>query len=554
MPRRLPVAEDTEFYVGRAVDCGMVIDDGAASRQHASITCNDGAFIWKDLGSTNGTLLNGARMLEGKLSHGDRMQIGETVLRFEIEEVEGDGVSAPDGSTVLKQTLLDWHSSDAGLGETPESAKAGDLLRAVYNVSNAIASNYEVCSLVDSVLQTTMNAVSAQRGAIMFTSGVQEELTPCPRCNKVHVIQDGELSHVDTPDFRISNTVAQRVISRGESVLYQDTDSETDSDLEAAASIVSLQLRSILCVPLRGKAGVVGVLYMDTNRQDQSYSHDDMLLATAVGNSAGLALENANLHARLLKQQRDEHEIEFAWSIQEGFLVKDWPQDQPHYDAYGLTRPAKTVGGDFYDFIQLGPDRVGILIGDVSGKGIPAALTMAQLLAEFRLLAREEVSPAVVVSHINRNQVQRSQRGMFCSLCFISIDLRDGKMTCVNAGHHPPMHATAAGVRSLDDASGMPVGVLPEAKWSDTHYKLMPGDSLVLYTDGIVEARGPMTQQEGEREIDEFGLRSLARIVRQYQGQPARELVETTNKRVLQYCAPGLPHDDCTMLVVRYLG
>jgi len=367
--RRVPI--HGSIVVGRSADCGFVIDDTAASRRHFQIVDRGGEFHWRDLGSTNGTVLNGSRMLEGRLKPGDRLQVGETVLRFEVEEAP-EAAPAPEDSTMFKQTILD--EAGRAITEMPRG-RAEDLLRAVYAVTNEIASNYEPCSLIDRILEMTVDAIGAQRGALFFADPAAEVLMPCTVCSRIHIIENGRLGRAERDDIRISQSVAQRVLQEGESVLYRE------SNGAASESILSLKLRSVLCAPIRGKYEIFGILYLDTTRPDRQYTQDDMLLATAVAKSAGLAIENASLHRQILEKQRIEQEIEFAWSIQQGFLVKQWPEEETQFQVYGDTRPAKTVGGDFYDFARPDPYHAGILIGDVSGKGVPAALTMAQLLS-----------------------------------------------------------------------------------------------------------------------------------------------------------------------------
>ncbi len=216
-------------------------------------------------------------------------------------------------------------------------------------------------------------------GAVLF-SGENHELQPCSECGHVHTICDGVPRLAGLDEIEISESVARRVVRDGENVLFQSAHS--DSVVDPSASIAALKLTSILCVPIRTRSSIYGILYIDTDLANHEYSEDDMLLAAAAGNSAGLALENVSIHRDLLDKQRIDQDIEAAWTIQESFLVSDWRMDDPRLEVYGLTRPAKVVGGDFYDFARLDDDHVGLLIGDVSGKGVPAALTMALLLAE----------------------------------------------------------------------------------------------------------------------------------------------------------------------------
>lgn len=540
--RRVPVGKS--IIIGRASDCGFAIDDGAASRHHAQITAKDTGFFWKDLGSTNGTLLNEQTMLEGRLRGGDVLKIGETGIRFEIEEIE-DKPTKPEDTTLFKETILDAD----GQAVRPSTAEnAAKLLEAVYAIMNEIATNYETCSLLDHILETTLKAIKAQRGAVLFSEN--KEFQPCPICSKYHVIQDGRLHHVALEEIRISKTVTTRVLENGESVLYQDTSKGDQVDL--SESMLSMNLNSIMCVPLRGKAGIIGLLYIDSNRPRHQYTNEDMLLITAVGNSAGLAIENATMHQQILEKQRTDQEIQHAWTIQQGFLVKDWATHDTRFQIYGETRPAKTVGGDFYDFLKTDAQHIGVLIGDVSGKGVPAALTMAQLLAEFRSQARTQPSPSKVLQFMNKSLYERSQHGMFCTVCYILLDLTSGKVKCANAGHHPPLCVETGRSRSFGAPTGPPLGILPNLTWEDTETVIEPGENILLYTDGIVEARPAADQTRHGGHIDEFGLAQLESMAQRHANETPEGLIKAVNAGVIHHCAPLMPHDDCTMICVKF--
>ena len=573
--------------IGRAPTSDIVVNDRAASRRHLEIFQQDGGFAWRDLGSANGTCVNGQRTLGGELSDGDVISIGETKLAFELKEEEDGSAEPPSAGPPLssegespdaaaadlaegdetarlraesdapvkipvkgdgnlfQEAILD---ADADTDAAPAESKTAAMLEALYTVVNDISSNYEPCSLIDRILETTVRAIDAQRGAL-FLAGADNELLPCPICNKVHRIRDGVLDPAEPGEIKISRTIVKRVLSGGESVLYQDTDQ--DQEFNTAESIMALSLRSVLCVPLRAKNAILGVLYIDTDRANQRYGREALLLAAAVGNGAGLALENAELHQEILEKQRMEQEIATAWSIQEGFLVKDWPEEDSRFDVYGDTLPAKTVGGDFYDFLQPAGDTVGVLIGDVSGKGVPASLTMAQLLAEFRIHARAMESPADVLRVLNKELVRRSRHGLFCTLCYLRINLKTGEVLCANAGHGPVLRVSADGVSAFGEASGPPLGVLDTSDWIEESVTLNVGESLLLYTDGITEAR--RARVEGEAP-DELGDEGLLRIAAAQAGVACKDFVSAVQTAVREHCAPHPPHDDCTMIAVRYLG
>ena len=544
--RRRKVPVGASLIVGRASDSGLVLNDTAASRRHVEIRATGGGYLCRDLGSRNGTIVNGSPTNICELKSGDRVLIGETVLRFEMGAESTD--ATVQGKTIFLQTILD----PSGREQEPLPTSGSQaLLEAAYTLMNALASNFNPCDLVDRVLETTTTAIRANRGAILF-AGPDGRLEPCGVCGNVHTIHHGKSQPAKVAEINISESVANRVLRDGENVLYKS--GWANGSVDPSASIAALNLTSILCVPIRTQDNILGILYMDTDVADHEYTNDDLLLAAAAGNSAGLALENARNHKLLLEKQRMEQDIEAAWTIQAGFLVSDWPTDDSRFEVYGTMVPAKVVGGDFYDFARIDENRLGLLIGDVSGKGVPAALTMAQLLAEFRLRAQGVKSPADLLATLNEGLVQRSQRGMFCTVAVVAIDLRDGRLLGANAGHHPMLIASEERIVNVLEASGPPIGVLPGISWVDETGTIEPGETLVFYTDGIVEARSGATRVPGTVPQAEYGLQRVERVVREQYPTSPRQLVDSIVGEVQDYCAPMSPHDDCTMIALRYNG
>jgi len=540
--RRVPVG--SAIVVGRGGSCDLVIRDLAASRKHLEIRRVGGAYECRDLSSSNGTLVNGKPITTVVLRNGDEIRIGTTTLFFVLEQKLE---RMPIEKTVFLQTVID----PSGREKIPTTSRSKELLEAAYTLMNSLSSNFNPCELADSILETTMRAVRAQRGAVLY-SGADHELQPCSECGHVHTISDGVPRLAELDEIEISESVARRVVRDGENVLFQSAHS--NGALDPTASIAALKLTSILCVPIRTRSAIYGILYIDTDLADHDYSEDDMLLAAAAGNSAGLALENARIHRDLLDRQRIDQDIEAAWTIQESFLVNDWRMDDPRLEVYGLTRPAKVVGGDFYDFARLDEDHVGLLIGDVSGKGVPAALTMALLLAEFRLCATDAESTAEVMRRLNARMVGRSRRGTFCTAALVALNLRTGTLMAANAGHHPVLRISPGRVSTLLPASGPPLGILEGADWSDESAVVEPGETLLLYTDGIVEARNGELESAGSREVEEYGLEGLERVAGRSVDLSPKELVEAVLADVDRHCEPLLPHDDCTMIALKYHG
>ncbi len=542
---RRQVAVGEGLTIGRGGDCSLVIRDSAASRQHLEIKGTGSGYACRDLGSRNGTLVNGAKITTCELNDGDEIHVGETVLTFVLGEAKV--VGAPE-KTVFLQTVLDPSGREQKL---PPSSLSKDFLEAAYTLMNAMASNFNPCELVDTILRTTMDAIRAHRGAVLF-AGPDDQLLPCAVCGRVHTMLDGEALPATVEEIEISGTVARQVLRDGANVLFQSGLSE--STFDPSVSMAALNLTSILCVPIRTQESISGILYIDTNIANHAYTQDDLLLAAAAGNSAGLALQNAHNHQALLQKQRIEQDVEAAWNIQEGFLVSDWSTNDPRFDIYGRTRPARIVGGDFYDFVRIDGDRVGMLIGDVSGKGMPAALTMAQILAEFRLCAPGSDSPAEVLRQLNERLVVRSQRGLFCTIAAVAINLENGNILGANAGHHPLVVVSEDRSMTLLGASGPPIGILSGASWTDERAAVAPGDTMVFYTDGIVEARAGVTMSSGRSELVEYGVDNLVEVARAAAAGGPQRLIEAVIHDVDRFCSPVAAHDDCTLIALRYNG
>ena len=527
------------MVIGRGVDADLCIDDRVASRSHVEILKDKMGYCWRDLGSRNGTLINGVHETGGKLRDGDHLRIGETDLIFELE-MSGKRAARVRKPQPFEATLMQA-SPDKEL--MPDLRKTCELLDTVYKVMGEIAANYDACRLQDRILDTVLPVIKAYRGAL-FLANEEMEITPCPLCGHVHCYVEGELSHAEKEGVRISTSVAAQVLNEGKSVYFEDT--ETADPARVSESIMRLALRSIICVPIQGKSRIMGILYIDTNQAGQHYGQEDLLLASAVGASAGIALENVFLHRELLDKQRMEQEIETAWAIQEGFLCREWDIDDQRFEVYGDTNPAKTVGGDFYDFVQPKPDTVGLLIGDVSGKGVPAALTMAQILAEFRMLVRDIESPAELLQELNHRMVRRSRRGMFCTLSYARLDLISGSLVWANAGHLPALIISPETNAYKGEASGPPLGVVEDVSWSEDALMLEPGTTLLYFTDGIIEAH------PREAGAEEFGLSRLWGTP-EY-GVSPKFVLEDVNDALKSFLKGAEAHDDCTMLSLRYLG
>ncbi len=250
--------------------------------------------------------------------------------------------------------------------------------------------------------------------------------------------------------------------------------------------------------PLICRDEALGTIHLEAKPNADPFSAEDLGLLSAIARRRAVAMANARAGQALLIQQRMEDDLRLARQIQLSFLPQQVSSIQGlTFDTHYL--PALKVGGDFYDLIQIDPTHVGVLVGDISGKGISAALLMAKVTTDIRLLSRMYDTPGEVMTEANRLLLKAGQDGMFATVLYMVIDLEDQTFTVSNAGHQPPMVASARfeGVAELDDATAVALGVVPGMEYPQKVYRLMPEDAVLLYTDGINEAMNRQSQEYG---------------------------------------------------------
>jgi len=299
--------------------------------------------------------------------------------------------------------------------------------------------------------------------------------------------------------------------------------------------------QSILCVPLKIKDRVIGVSQVINKVDGTVFLPEDAELLSLLCAHAAVAVENARMHRALLRKQQIESDLAFATSIQRSFLPPGVPQLEG-YRFHAHYRSALEVGGDFYDFIPLEGQRLGILVGDVSGKGIASALTMAKLTSDFRLLAIRQKEPARLVEEVNHLLCLRSRRGMFVTLVYLVLDPGNGEVDFINAGHVPPVLWNGARDRFelLKKPGGPPVGIVPGQVYTPGKLRLEPGDCLLLSTDGLIEAKNPRGDRLGWDRLESAVRRGDSRV----------ETVYARTMASLEQFVEDCPQADDTTLVL----
>ncbi|MGD8623972.1 MAG: SpoIIE family protein phosphatase [Anaerolineae bacterium] len=413
----------------------------------------------------------------------------------------------------------------------------GDRLSLLYRLSQTFNSSLDLDEVLNLVMDEIIAVTRAERGFVMLqeTGG-----------KLVFRVARG-LDHgaIDDPQFQVSRSVVDRVAQEGQPILTNDA--QNDERFSARQSVMSLGLRSILCVPLNIKDSVLGVVYVDNRFQCGIFDQADLDLLAAIASSAAIAIENARLYQVAIEKGRLERELQMAHEVQAGLLPHGTPQI-PGWEIATQWRPARTVAGDFYDFIPLERQQLGLVIADVSDKGMAAALFMALTRSIVRASMGHAPSPAAGITYANRLICDDATGGMFVTLFYAQLNPATGACIYVNAGHNPPLlyrqsDQPEQGPLTELTPTGGALGVVAEWSFEQRSIHLGPGDFLLFYTDGVTDA----TDAQGQF----FGLERLRRLLVEHGSKPAGEILAALERAIDDFAGLPVQFDDIAILVVK---
>lgn len=524
--------EKERYKLGRSATNDLPFPaDQSLSREHLVFERAPGGWTVRDLASRNGTLLNGSRLGgAAPLKHGDRITAGHLSIRYDaqgefpdakpasVQFVEETAAKAVPADTVT----ADLHSALQTTAHV-EDMHFGALVRA----GRELAGQCPLEELFQLVLNLAIDAVKAARGALVTLESGNQFKTRAVR---------GE-------GLRISTAITDRVIGGRKSLLVRDT--SADEDFAQRHSILAQQIRSFLAVPLQTDEHVIGFLYLDSPNWVREFTVNDLNLVTVMANIAAIRIEHARLIEAEQKRIALDRELERAAEIQRRLLPAGAP-DVAGLDMAGYNAPCRTVGGDYYDFLPYPDGRVGLFIGDVSGKGMGAALLMSSLQARTRVLFQEPDGLSAQVARLNRITAGNCPSNCFITFCAATIDSAAGELTYCNAGHNAPLLVHANGEFELLDPTGIILGILPDAAYEQKSCRLEPGDVLLLFSDGVTEACRPDADEE-------FGQDRLVALLRTHRGQSASDILNAINGEVTSFTGGCPAADDITLVVARRL-
>jgi len=406
---------------------------------------------------------------------------------------------------------------------------AVEELSLLNEIAVAIGSLTEVGPITDLVVSKCIKKLKAEQGCILLLS--QDEASPF----KTYV-RKIERPSAQFP-IHVSTTLMGWMLKNQGPLIINDLPG--DSRFQNLA--LKTDFKSLLMVPLKHRNKLTG-LFSVFNKEGEFNQNDQRLLSIVAAQSAQI-IENARLREEEKKLQEIEKELLVAREIQQGLLPKQMPQVSG-FDIYGYSLPTQQVGGDYFDFLTLPDGKLGIGIADVSGKGTPAALLMANLQAALRSQALTNCIPSVGVANANRLLCQSVERGKFATLVYGCLNPSEKKIAYVNAGHNPPFVFSGSEILTLDKG-GLLLGVLEDAPYEQGEVLLKSGDLLVMYTDGVTEAFNETDAQ--------FEEERLIRVVKENISQPAKQIAEQIIKEVKAFQGLQPQSDDITLVIVKVL-
>ncbi|MCC6511069.1 MAG: SpoIIE family protein phosphatase [Pirellulaceae bacterium] len=536
--------EKSIIILGRHPDCDVVLDAGAVSRQHARIVRRGDELLLEDLKSRNGTFLNGRAIAEATgLSDGDLVRICDLEFSFHTNDAIAlyDSTVIKDGSSTFGVMLIDDLDDSAravsnkidvrsGTAGSQLTTSAEVRLTAVLEIVQSLGKAVVVDDVLPKVLDTLFRIfVQADRGFIVLRD---KNGALVPRWLKTRQADMQET-------FRISRTVMREVMDSRQALISLDASS--DERFDSATSVADFRIRSMIVAPLLSSDGeAIGAIQMDTLNQRRRFEDSDLEILAAVAVQAGVAIENAQLNEQRVEQKLLEQDLDLAKRVQQAFLPSKHP-DLPGFTFYHFYQPAQQIGGDYYDYIPLSDNRTAIVVADVVGHGVSAAMLMAKLSAETRYSLASTASVSQAISQLNTRISALGVEKFITFLCLV-LDAKSGQIEIVNAGHMAPLWRRAGLIEQPGEAeSGVPLGIMDDYEYEKSSITLQPGERLVLYTDGINEA----PNAEGSL----FGIPQIEKLLSAAK-QDVADIGQNLTDTVLKFIQGTTQADDMCLLVI----
>lgn len=531
--------ESDSLVIGRSAESDVSISDRSLSRRHARLYSEDGNLFVEDLDSRHGTNVNGHRISEPtRVRLGDIIGLAGSLVTLRDPEAATAPPRAPDPNA---QSI--FRSAETILGEArhlgledatadrAELRRWAERLRIVNEVHEVLAQSAGTDELLDLILDRVFLHMRPQHGAIFLKEG--DDLV-CAR----HRTRPGACE-----EFPESRSLVSEVIDRGQAAVV--TDARTDVRFVDAQSMHMAGMRTLVAAPLLTPEGALGMIVLCSDSLDHQFSETDLDMLVPLASAAALRIRNVKLAEEAAERRRYEREVALARRIQEALLPAEMPS-LPGYGVYGANTPSLGVSGDYFQVVgRPQAEECIVLLADVSGKGIAASLITAYLDALCCCILDSGLSPGESFKDISRRLHLRTPTDRFATSFLGFLDLPTGGLRFASAGHDPAILLRKDGDVEWLERTGIPLGLFPDMEYETSEVRLEPGDTLVLYSDGLTEAANP--------EEEEFGRERLAEVCRENRSQPP-ETIAASIDAALEAFVEGEPYgDDRTVVILSRL-
>ncbi len=539
LPRQIVPVNELPFFIGRGRENGnhLSLDDKRISRKSVAISAGASGLLIEDRGQSAGISVNGEPSKTRSLADGDRIRLGTDDGCQLIFRLSSETFAQEEAETKLR-SILGFLGND--------STEELNGLRLLLEATSLMHSQLPLESVLASMLDHAIAITQADRGMLLEpdASGVLQVK-----------IARGRLGESLPPEkMNPSRSVLGSAIELETAVVNEDLHL-ADMNLKSAESVMVQFLRSSVVIPLYGtprrqadpsteaaRRQLLGAVYLDSKRTS-TFSALDRQILDALGAQAGSILENARLIEHERERQRLEQELSIAREIQQA-LVPQGLHDYPHFSISGIYRPCNEVGGDYFDVFPLPDGRIALLIADVAGKGLGAALLTTMLQGALSGMTLG-VDPVKVFNHLNQFLCQRAAVGR-CATMFFGLLGLDGALEFVRAGHPSPLLLRQGEVSELYTTGSLPIGLLDKEIFTSSRIQLEPADTLLLYTDGVTEA------EDKDRNL--FQEERLKKAFSEHPNSSLKTLQDGIWSAVEKFTEGATQSDDVTLLVVRYRG
>lgn len=530
-----------ETIVGRLPECDIQLNSNTVSRRHAKVSQEGAGFFVEDLGSGNGTFVNGKQITSRTpIANGDRIKFGTLLVRFEGPAAPPP--AAPKTAAVRRAAMQDQDefgtvnidfsddSEDdvedaiqgnvAGGGFGTMSVRPEDKLKAVIDITRALTGETDLDAMLPKILDTLFAIFpQADRGCVVLKNPDNDQMIPKAYKHR-RASEDATV--------KLSRTILNKVLTEKRGILSADASNE----FTASESISNLAIRSMMCVPMLNKQGEpIGVINIDTSNPMAQFSTEDLEILMTVAGQASLTYENAQLMKTWAEKQKQDGEMKIAMAVQRALLPVSLPK-APGYSFFASYDSAQAVGGDYYDCFRLTDDLICLSFGDVAGKGVPGALIMSRISSCVQNVMPFVHDPHEAIQKINNHMCANMVEGRFVTYQLIVLNTKTHRLRMVNAGHMSPMIRKPDGSieEFSEDIVGLPIGVMEDYPYDFVERDINPGEMIILFTDGVDEAMDPQGNlytlermrdfiKDGPTTADEMGKALLADVRRHANGR-----------------------------------